>query len=770
MALRSFLCLAFCIGHTLGSTQQDFTPYINPFLGTANGGNMFPGVVAAPHAMVKLGPDVENDTTDAYSGYLPEGRIWGFSMLHESGTDGAPKYGIVSQMPVVGNMSNPLLDLGQERRINDSAEVGYYRSDLESGVTVELAASAHAGMYRYSFPGEEGERAVVVDVSHVLPSFRGLGWGQGYAGGTFQITEDGYRGSGIYNNGWNIAPDYPVYFCGHFDQAMASKRTFTGYNETLDSYGEQTSTNGTLRQGGVFTFNQTEVVSRVGVSFVSIDKACSNVETEIPKGTEMQQLVNAAQEKWNAEIFRKFTTTETNETTLTQLYSYLYGMNLLPSNRTGENPDWTSDEPYYDDFFTLWDLFRCSTALWQVIQPKTYEDIIRGLIDIWRHEGWLPDARSSNFNGATQGGSNADIVLADAYVKGVRGAVNWEDGYEAVKKNAEVTPPNNNDPRAPDSSTKEGRGALADWIEIGWITTRFSRAVSRAVEYAVDDFGVSQIAAGLGLDEDAAKYLNRSRQWRNHWNPDQDSIGFSGFMVPRYARAAGFANDSFVDPYDPLQCGGCYWKDPYYEDPPWSYSLNAHHDIDSLIELSGGEERFVERLEKFFEPGVDLENTEHGGTLYDVANEPAFTSAYLFNFAGRQDLSVKYSRRAALTYFGADASGLPGNSDAGAMQTWILWSMIGLYPLTGQTTFLIGSPWLDRLEIDLGNGKKLTVTGGRRESGFYVQSLKVNGEDWDKAWLTWDDVFANGGTLQFVLGDEPVRWANGTLPPSPASV
>ena len=149
----------------------------------------------------------------------------------------------------------------------------------------------------------------------------------------------------------------------------------------------------------------------------------------------------------------------------------------------------------------------------------------------------------------------------------------------------------------------------------------------------------------------------------------------------------------------------------------------------------------------------------------------SYTTPYLFNFAGRQDLSVKYSRASAKTYYGTDSSGIPGNSDAGAMQTWILWNMIGLYPLTGQTTFLIGSPWFERLELDLGDGKTLliTSTGGDQEESIYVQSLKVNGEDWDRAWVAWDDVFAEGGRMEFVLGPEAMRWANGTLPPSPAS-
>lgn len=130
-----------------------------------------------------------------------------------------------------------------------------------------------------------------------------------------------------------------------------------------------------------------------------------------------------------------------------------------------------------------------------------------------------------------------------------------------------------------------------------------------------------------------------------------------------------------------------------------------------------------------------------------------------------------YSRKVALAFYNAGNSGIPGNSDAGAMQTWILWNMIGLYPITGQTTFLIGSPFFDSMTIALGGSKtlKITSTGGNAYDAYYVQSLKVNGEAWTKSWVTWDDVFANGGTLEFVLGAQPANWATGALPPSPAS-
>lgn len=162
-------------------------------------------------------------------------------------------------------------------------------------------------------------------------------------------------------------------------------------------------------------------------------------------------------------------------------------------------------------------------------------------------------------------------------------------------------------------------------------------------------------------------------------------------------------------------------------------------------------------------------NPQFGRTIFNPGNEPSFGTPYLYNFVRRQDLSVLRSRFVAKSYFSPTPDGLPGNSDAGAMESWLLWNMIGMYPLTGQTTFLIGSPWFDDLTIDLGGGRKLeiTTTGGSEDS-FYVQSLKVNGKRWDRNWVAWDDVFARGGRMDFELGPEPKVWDTGPLPPSPA--
>lgn len=740
-------------------SAQDLADYVLPNTGDTNGGNTFPGVTL-PLGMVKLGPDLYTGS-DSYSGYQATGNFTGFSMLHESGTGGAPKYGVVSQMPVVGDVENPLLDHNDTRASTDVTRVGYYKVNTGSGVTLELAASKRAGLYNYTFPSTAASTNVIVDVSHVLPSYRGQGLGQNYLGGNITVipSPDGsslrYEGSGSYNNGWNRAPQWTVFFCGYFDQPTEYK-TFLGTSATstnLVSYDKTPSVSSTARLGAVFTFDSPKVTSRVGVSFISSAQACSNVDDEVPSDSSLSTLEQDARGAWNDAVLSKVTTTDTSSTANLQLlYSSLYHMNIIPTNKTGENPKWTSTEPYYDDTFTLWDLFRCTTALFHIIQPDAHEEFLRSLIDIWRHDGFMPDARSSFFNGATQGGSNADNVLADAYVKGVRGSVDWDAAFEAMMTDAEIVPPNNNDPRDLSSSTKEGRGALPDWINLGYITTRYGRSVTRAIEYAGNDFGLYQVASGLGQASDAAKYLNRSRNWRNQWNPDMTYKDFSGFLGP-------IDTDGHFIAQDPVSCGGCYWGDAYYEALPFEYSFNAHHDLGTLVALCGGADVFVERLQTFF-----------GDGLFNPGNEPSFTTPYLFNYVGRQDLTVYYTRWYAQTYYSATPAGLPGNSDAGAMESWILWVMLGLYPVTGQTTFLVGSPWFDDLTIHLGGGRELriTTTGGGDES-YYVQSLKVNGQDWDKAWVTWDDVFAQGGTMDFVLGPDNIAWATGPAPPSPAT-
>jgi putative alpha-1,2-mannosidase len=406
-----------------------------------------------------------------------------------------------------------------------------------------------------------------------------------------------------------------IFTGGYFNVAATTASAFKGQVRgaaVTQPNGVANSPNGNEYVGGLYTFQAQAVTSRVGISWISTTKACQNVNDEIPSSTAFSTVVQNTKNTWDSQVLSGITTAATDTTSLKLLYTSLYFMNLLPTNQTGENPVWQSSEPYYSDIFTLWDTFRCSTALMHVLQPVAYEEFIRSMIDVWRHDGYLPEARSSNYNGRVQGGSNADNVLADAFVKGVRGKVNWDDGYAAMVKDAEVTPINDRpDPMAPDSSTKEGRGALPDWLTYGFITPAYTRAASRAVEYAYNDFSLYQVAKGLGQIADAAKYLGRARNWRNHWDPNLTSIGFKGFIQPR--NVEGFLNT------DPLKDAG-YWGDAYYQGSSWAYSWADIFDMQKVVEWMGGAQTFLARLETMFIPGAIPGNAN--GIIFDATNEP----------------------------------------------------------------------------------------------------------------------------------------------------
>lgn len=227
--------------------------------------------------------------------------------------------------------------------------------------------------------------------------------------------------------------------------------------------------------------------------------------------------------------------------------------------------------------------------------------MIRSLIDVWRWEGFMPDGRSGNFNGLVQGGSNADNVLADAYVKGLGKntddasmQINWTAGYQAMVKDAEVQPYNTFSKLDNRGSVKEGRGSLFDWIPLGYVSSdRSYRPISKTVEYALNDYAVSVVAAGEGTPEDVEKYLNRSAGWQNLWNPDVQHASFSGFLAPRNSSGAWESPET----YNPAVCGGCEWSDISYEAVPFEYSFVIPHDMETLIQFMGGETEFERRLD-----------------------------------------------------------------------------------------------------------------------------------------------------------------------------
>ncbi|WYZ38518.1 hypothetical protein EsH8_III_000432 [Colletotrichum jinshuiense] len=780
---------------------KDYTPHVDPFLGTEGptagssyqGGNVFPGATL-PFGGVKIGIDTTRWDTryQANAGYTVEGNVTAISMLHVSGTGGAPTYGLIPQMPLTTLEGVNLLDnltYMQPRVGHDVAEVGYYKTSLENGVTAEMSASMHVGIIKYEFPSDAG-RHVLVDLSHYLPT-RGKE-SQWYSNGQLERSDDGswYSGYGVYREGWSLGGDFKVYFCGHFDSVPDDVALFSGIY--TDPYWPNTTdvkpffNNGTSiragvdgyqyadRIGGLFSFpsSTSTLTSKVGVSWISAEKACQFVKDEIPHW-DLNTTVSEAKAAWNDEVLSKIDIKSQNQTQLEMFYTGLYHSHLMPSDRTGENPHWESTEPYYDDFYTLWDTFRCTHALISLILPSRQVDMIRAMIDIWRHERFLPEGRSHNHNGRVQGGSNSDNVLADAYVKNldVDGLIDWADGYAAVRTNAELQPYNNFDFNDPTGSTKEGRSALDDWKKYGYVTVNYGRSVSKTVEYSLNDFAVSQIARGEAPDE-AATYLNRSTGWQKIWLKDATALNFTGFLAPLQP------NGSVLPGYSPLECGECNWQAISYEGTPWEYSFTAPHDMSTLISLMGGPVKFESRLDTSFIHGLaeqDQGNNGIGSMIYNPGNEPSFMTPFLYNYIGRKQWkSVMRSKSVVDDYYHVGASGIPGNDDAGSMSSWLVWNMLGLYPVVTQPVYLVLSPRFEDVSIQLGKaGSILRITATGLEQGPYVQSLKVNGKEWNKSWVTHEDLLgenSQGGLLEFVLGAEPQEWDSGELPPSPGAL
>ncbi|KAM5439353.1 hypothetical protein MferCBS31731_004775 [Microsporum ferrugineum] len=808
MFLKSFkyaaiwaLQVLFFLVPSIKCDTSDLTRYVDLFIGTEgsvagtsyNGGNVFPGA-ALPFGVVKVGIDTivhdvdEKRKVDVNAGYSPDGNVSAISFLHESGTGGAPKYGVISQMPLSTLEGVNVADnktYSQPRVGKDFASVGYYKTKLQNGITAEMSATDHAGILQYNYP-PSADKFVLVDLSHYLPTHGEPNANQMYSNGRINLQDGGqrYTGYGIYRGGWNEGPNFQVFMCAGFSIAPSSTKTWRApYSDPYDVVrgearlsSQQTIIGGREgyqyadRVGAVFEFpsNTTTVKSKVGVSFISTEKACQFMD-EI-RSWDLNDTVNDAKNRWNTEVLSKVTTSDTNTTRLTMLYSALYRSHLLPSNRTGENPHWESTEPYYDDYYAIWDTFRCLNSFYLLTEPQRAAETIRSLIDIWRYERFMPDGRCGNANGRVQGGSNADNILSDAYVKGLQKGINWTDGYLAMKTDAEVVPYNNFDTADPTGSTKEGRGALPDWLEYGYVTPNFGRSISRTVEYSLNDFALSQVAKDLA-PEDYDKYLNRSAGWQRIWHKDINSLNFTGFLAPTWP------NGSVTPGYDPLDCGECEWSSHSYEALPIEYGWTVPFDMETLIELMGGEETMEQRLDKMFVPGLRKGDVGSGGTntlgttLFNPGNEPSFFTPFLYNYLPRRQWkSVLRLRDTVNSYYSTLPSGLPGNSDAGAIDSWLIWNFLGLYPVVTQPVYLLSSPWFSNVSVSVGDNSRLIITAENlSEKSYFVQSVRVNGKAWTKSWIGHDDI-KDGGTIEFVLGSDMTSWDTGELPPSPGHV
>jgi predicted alpha-1,2-mannosidase len=709
----------------------DYTHSVYPFLGVDWGGNTFVGA-ALPFGMVKLGPDMESfDGRPSGFGYVSGGRILGFSHLHLSGAQG--KYGNILLMPVTGPLNLTSINSPRTAEVNHP---GYYAARLTRYKTLaELTSTRRVGLHRYTFSAST-DAHITLNIDHCLD--RGLGSeSQRFLGGEVHILSNReVEGEGRYTGGWNKGGEYTVYFSMILDTPAIATRTWQG--STLSSKAEA-STSTAQSLGAAFDFNthaNQVVQAKVAISFVSTAQARATLAQETP-GWQFDNIRKAATNNWN-DALGKIQLKGATDSKRTQIYTALYHTMLMPSDRSGENPDWQSAEPYYDDYYATWDTYRSSGPLLTLIAPNRQRDLIRSLIDIYRHTGYMPDARSGNTNGRTQGGSNANVVVADAWVKGMKG-IDYDTAFDAMLKDASVPPAN---PQV------EGRGGILDYNNKGYITLADERSGSRTVEYAYDDFAIAELACGLHHPEEAKLFAARSNNWQNLWDKNLSAEGFRGFLRPRNPDGTWAAPD--------LDVRGT-WPDFFYEGDLWTYSLYAPQDVRRVIELAGGSKSFVARLDNIF-----------GRQHFDVTNEPGFLLPVLYNWAGRPDHTAEVMNMLLEKWFSDQRSGIPGNDDSGAMSSWFIFNSLGFYPNAGQDIYLIGTPTFPEADLQVAPGKTLRIIANHLDPEHinrFVQSATLNGQPLTQSWFRHNQI-ANGGTLTLSMGSAPSTWGTTNPPPS----
>ncbi|HEY6869623.1 MAG TPA: GH92 family glycosyl hydrolase, partial [Novosphingobium sp.] len=748
-ALIGSLVLAWTLPAVAAPTPAAETPsaiadpvaLADPFVGADAGGNTVPGA-GVPFGFVSLSPDTTQAPT---SGYDSASAIMGFSFTHVSGTGGRSKYGNFRITPTVGEIGVRNLVFA---RSGEAASPGYYRVTIGPGIGVEATATGLAGLLRVTYPATATSNNLVLDATAAIPL---LGEGQrATAVHVEAVDSTTVQGWASFEGGWNPAP-YTLYFHARYDrpavafgtwQARQGETTLQTGPASIDGASQAKSPAARL---GLMTEYDTamEFAHRTGtwarfaggagpvqvklaVSFISMAKARANLEAQMPDW-DFDRVRAAAAASWRDALGRIEVSGGTDEQRRI-FYSALYRSHTMPHDLSGENVWWASAEPHYEDFYTIWDTFRTLHPLLTLIQPERQRGMVRSLLDTYRHTGWLPDGRIAGANGMTQGGSNADVVVADAVLKDL-GGIDTALAWEALTKDAEVES---------DAPFLQGR-VLQDWHTLGYVSLSQPRSASRTLEYAFNDFAIAGVAARLGKDAAAARYRKRSEGWARLWDPQL------GCIRPRYADGRWLEN--FTCEYLYPDKSQPWWEHPFYEGSSRQYSTYVPHDVPGLIARTGGPAGFVAWLDTLFDTGQ-----------YEQGNEPDILAPWLYIDAGRPDRTADRVRTILASRYHRARDGLPGNDDAGAMSSWYVWSSIGLYPVAGTVKYYIGSPLFTRSVIHLARGRSFTVAAPQTsDRNRYVVAARLNGKPLGRATLTHAEI-AQGGLLELDMAAVPNAW------------
>lgn len=728
---------------------------VDPFIGTGGEGHTFPGAVV-PFGMVQLSPDTRiQPRAEAYdwaAGYRhDDSSIVGFSHTHFSGT-GHSDLGDVLLMPVAGETVK--LERGDPdqpgsgyasrfRHDDERAEPGYYAVTLDDyAVRAELTATARVGVHRYTFPADRPAH-VLLDLRTSMYDYPGkVSWSR------IRLRPDGTVTGFRETRGW--APGRQLYFAMRFSKPVAAHAF---HNTEADIPYKGFATPGDKDPGaraqiegrqlvGTFDFGGVQdepLLVKVSISPVSEDGAIANLDAEVP-GWDFDRVRGDARALWAEAL--SAVDADAPEPQRRAFYTALYhafqGPSLFMDSdgryRGPDNAVHRAEGFDHHSTFSLWDTYRALHPLLTLLQPeKRNADFINSMLAHRRHSpyGVLPVWSFHGLETWTMIGYHAVPVIADAYMKGIRG-FDADEALDAMVASASYGP----------------YDGLRQYMELGYVPIdEEGEAASKTLEYAYDDWTIARMAEAMGRDDVAATFDDRAANWRNAFDPR------TGFM------RAKNRDGSFREPFDPTASG--YGTD-YTEGNAWQYSWYVPHDVAGLAGEHGGADRLLGRLDEAFEAKVDPGVFEHMEDItgligwYAHGNEPSHHVAYLYAHAGQPWRTQARLKQIMDTQYKPTPDGLSGNDDLGQMSAWYVFTALGFYPVApGSNEYVIGRPFLPRATLHLPNGKRFTVVAEGLEDGHgYVGAATLNGEPLARVFLRHEEIMA-GGELRFRMRAEP---------------
>lgn len=715
------LLLSFILIKSVGNTQ-DLSKYVDPMTGTGGVGHTYPGATL-PHGMVQLSPDTRRDGSwEGCAGYYyADTLIYGFTHTHLSGT-GCSDYGDILLMPGQGTPSFVPTEYGSTfNHATEKATPGYYEVKLkDNDIKVELTSSLRAGFHKYVFPNAENQ-FVILDLEH---RDKTLGSVLTYVN---DRVIEGYRRS----EAW--AKDQFVFFSIEFSKPI-SAISLKGFVEKMIM--GRTIDHPELCAAIHFDNNPSEknntLLVKVGISTADANGARKNREAEIPHW-DFEKVKTAAKDVWNKEL-SKIVVFGKSEKDKTNFYTSMYHTMIVPNiisdvdgrYRGRDNNVHNGDGYTHYTVFSLWDTFRAAHPLYNVIDRERSLDYIKSMLNQYKLGGRLPVWELGANETDCMIGYHSVSLIADALVKGVS---NFDTAYayEAMKK----------------SATWDHLG-LPQYMQHGYLAVEDEHeSVSKTLEYAYDDWCISEVARMLRKDTEQQQYLRRGASYRNVFDPS------TGFMRPR-------RNGDFIPNFDPREV-----NNHYTEANSWQYSFFVPQDIPGLIRMVGGDQQAEAKLDGLFSESSETTGRTQADITgligqYAHGNEPSHHMAYLYDYIGKPHKTQKLVRTIMDSLYNKGPEGLPGNEDCGQMSAWYVWSAMGFYPVTpGSPYYAVGSPLFDSVHVNLENGKRLRILAkGNSRTSVYIRSMKVDGVEQTSNLVTHDD-FVKAKEIVFEMSEVP---------------